>query len=279
MDNANKKVDDVEIVDNNNRHDSGNNTNQTGTGVKGKVWIYAVVLFTSAFIVLLLTGYSQIKFNKNMTEYKNVIFSNEADREKWRTDLEGVMLENKRYLQEIEKLTLQLADTKNEITDLSETLIENKNGQDKITENYENLSEARNLFDKGNILESGKILFAKVEKNLLGSKAALEYEAMVEAIKDKGSKIAYAEGRRFYQNKEYAKASEMFKKSLEYNKETYYSDDSNYYLAWSLYKSDRYAEALETLDNMYSSFPESQFIKQGEAQALAKIIKQKTVSN
>lgn len=34
------------------------------------VWIYAVILFTSVFVVLLLTAYSQIKLNTNINKYQ-----------------------------------------------------------------------------------------------------------------------------------------------------------------------------------------------------------------
>ena len=46
---------------------------------KNTIWIYAVILFTCVFILLLLTGYSQVKFNRNLNEYRNKLISSEEE--------------------------------------------------------------------------------------------------------------------------------------------------------------------------------------------------------
>jgi hypothetical protein len=65
-----------------------------GKNGKGKVWVYAVVLFTSAFIVLILTAISQIRFNKNIDEYRDQISNKEIEKSKFQLNLNSVLEEN-----------------------------------------------------------------------------------------------------------------------------------------------------------------------------------------
>lgn len=50
---------------------------------KKTVWIYAVVLFTSAFIVLMITAYSQIKVNKNIDYVRDKLGNSEKEKKQF----------------------------------------------------------------------------------------------------------------------------------------------------------------------------------------------------
>jgi len=62
---------------------------------KKTVWVYAVILFTSAFIVLLITAYSQIKVNKNIDEVRNKLGSTEKEKSNFQMSLSSALAENK----------------------------------------------------------------------------------------------------------------------------------------------------------------------------------------
>jgi cell division protein FtsL len=74
---------------------------ENGNGRKA-VWMYAVILFSSAFIVLLLTAYSQIKLNKNITRYEGQIHDEKQQNINFKTDLYS--LQFRILLQNLEKI-------------------------------------------------------------------------------------------------------------------------------------------------------------------------------
>ena len=71
---------------------------------KNTIWIYALILFTCVFILLLLTGYSQIKFNRSLNEYRNKLISSEEEINISSHNLKTALEENEMLYKKIEKL-------------------------------------------------------------------------------------------------------------------------------------------------------------------------------
>lgn len=67
---------------------------------KKTIWIYAVILFTSAFIVLLISAYSQMKFKKNANEYSSSNEINNEIRRRIHFSLSSAVDENEKLAKE-----------------------------------------------------------------------------------------------------------------------------------------------------------------------------------
>ena len=130
---------------------------------KNTIWIYALILFTCVFILLLLTGYSQTKFNRSLNEYRNKLISSEEEINISSHNLKTALEENEMLYKKIEKLNKTLEEKTAAFNELEEKL---KNKEKEIDErifinNYELLLEAEEYFNNGEVIKSSIILLEK----------------------------------------------------------------------------------------------------------------------
>ena len=181
---------------------------------KKTIWVYAVVLFTSAFVVLLLTAYSQIKFNKNIDEYKNRISSEEKQKVNFKTDLSSSIDENKKLKTNNEALTKENSKLKSDIEKMKDD-ITNLQQNDK-TDKYEALMLAINLYEKGEIEDCAEMLYRlNYSQEMLGEQGYKKYKELVDkTFKPAAEKIYFEAYKSYYLKKQYSSAIKRFRLSL-----------------------------------------------------------------
>lgn len=232
---------------------------------KKSIWVYAVILFTSAFIVLLLTAYSQIKFNRNLSDYKNQLYTEENAKNDFKMNLGTALGENKKLGEELKSIEQELADTKVKLEESSAALKRQQQKNISSLSAYDLLLQAQIENSKGNILESADILYNKIDSKLL-EKAGMElFEELVAKVYVEAAEILYNQGYSQYLNRDYDGAVESLKKSLDYSAYEYFSDDCLYFIAYSRYRQENYKEAKEYMNKIINDYPGSNYKNQAEA--------------
>lgn len=240
-------------------------------GGKKKVWIYAVILFTSAFIVLLLTAVSQIKLNKNISDYKTQIYAKEKEKSDFQLNLSSSKNENKKLQEEL-KITKEVLD--NEIKAKENEIKKQKELETKIKEvidSYENLIKAENEFLNEDYVTCALILSKQCDAEYLNDEATKKYLFLREKTYGKASKTLYTDGLKKYRRGEYDAAVSNFQSSVDLMPNEYYSDDCYYYIAYSLYMSGKYDFSVKAVDKLLIDYPSSSYIS--DAYDLLKLMK------
>lgn len=231
---------------------------------RGRIWLYAVVLFTSAFVVLLITAYSQIKFNRSIDDYRSQIHSNESEKNKFRINLDAAMEKNVKLEKEIKKLESQIAEAEAKTTKKEEENTELAQKHQKTIKSYEALITAVREYQKGNIIGCAETLYEQVDIDCLDKEGMAEYNNLAEKTFKKASHAYYLEGYKYFNNKDYAKAMESFFKSLEMSDREYFSDDCYYYLAYSAYEEGDEESARAYIETLKEKYPDSQYLDDAE---------------
>jgi TolA-binding protein len=229
-----------------------------------KVWKYAVILFTSAFVVLLLTAYSQIKFNRNIDNYRSQIYNGENEKNKYRVNLKTALDENVMLKEEIAQVKNQLIDDEKKLEDSDK---EKQQLQDKYTDmqnNYEALLAAESEYAKENIIKCAEMLISQVNINQLGPEGKIVYQSMADVVFEKASYQFYKEGYGQYKKKQYLEAAKSFADSLRYSKKSYFSDDCYFFLAYSEHYQGNNTISREYIDLLLKNYPDSSYKKDAE---------------
>lgn len=227
---------------------------------KAKVWIYAVVLFTSAFIVLLLTAFSQIKFNKNINEYKNQITDKETEKGKFQLNLNYALEENKKLSEENEKLKEEMKE--NELileNQISEAESLNKVQQATI-ESYENLLLAENKYENKDYAYCAEILSNKIKPDHLSEEGNKKYNFLLKESIKKAPLQLYTEGKILFSDKKYQEAIGKFTQSVKLSEAEYFSDDCYYYIILSEYKLGNNEAVKGNIKILMQKYPKSGYI-------------------
>lgn len=226
---------------------------------KAKLWVYAVVLFTSAFIVLLITAYSQIRINRNITDYQNQIFAKENEKNQFMINYKTASEEIARLEQEVDSLNKTVTGNKDEIDKLKEEQTSLNARMEEITGAYELLAAAEEELDKGNIVNSAEILLDKLDATLLSANGNIRYEKLKEATYKKASSLLYRQGYERYTKKLYSQAAESLIKSIRLSNIEYFTDDCYYFLAYCEYRTGNNEKAKEYLNTLLNGFPKSSY--------------------
>lgn len=236
--------------------------------VKKTVWLYAVILFSSAFVVLLLTAYSQIKFNKNITEYKNQIYTGEKEKKDYKTNLSQTLDENKVLKEDVKRINSELTKLKNDQESLKKGLEDGQNKLNQSVISYDGLIDAENSYNNGDITSCALTLKNKVDVQLLGKSAQEKYNSLInKTLKDSAFKLYY-KGLDLYKKKKYDEAIESFKQSLSLTTEEDYSDDCYYFVAYSYFRKNDNNTSANFLSEMLKNYPGSDYYE--DAQELLK---------
>lgn len=235
------------------------------------IWVYAIVLFTSAFIVLLLTAYSQIKFNKNIDEYKNQLSSESREKKDFQLNLNEVIEANKKITGELETVKDELAKANSMAEENKKSMEQRENILSGKLEQYEQLIIAQNEYFKGNIVESAKILYNQKNNNLLEGQAKDRYLDLVEKTFKEAAYQLYHKGYNKYANKSYDQAIESLTEAHGMAPDEFFSDDCLYFIAYSHYRQGDPVGAAEYFGEVVKQYTESNYNK--DAQAMLKLLK------
>lgn len=231
---------------------------------KSKVWLYAVVLFTSAFIVLLLTAYSQIKLNSNLSNYKNQISIKETEKNKYQLSFVNAQDINKKLNEENKKLQADIKNIEDELKKLNEEKLQMEDDlNNKITVN-ELLCEAQSEYLKGNIVNCAGLI-KEIDINNLNTKAMEMYNLLSQKAFVEAGKLLFDEGYKLYGSRNYAAAADKFLQSREYSVNSDYSDRCLYYLAYSKLRTGSITEAVGYMDHLLQDYPDSKYKKSAGA--------------
>lgn len=231
---------------------------------KKTVWIYAVVLFTSAFIVLLITAYSQIKVNQNIDEVKNKLGSTEKEKSNFQMNLSSALAENKKLSENIVILEKEIEDLKLNETSLQQEIKDLQNENTLKFENYQKLMKADIYYYSGDIKNCSLVLTREIKSDLLEKDAMELYKKLIDLTVNKAALEFYREGYEYYKNKDYDKAIESFNNSLSLKDDDYFSDDCYYFIGYSNYKKGNLSSAKDAMETLISKYPDSTYKKDAE---------------
>ncbi len=224
-----------------------------------KLWIYAVILFACAFIVILATGYSQIKIKNSLNNAQSKA-SNAV--KKSISAEQNLSSANKK----IDSLKEQLETATTNSVAISKQLEKYK----ASLTSYEALVKAENADNNGNYINCALILKTDCDSKFLEADALKTYNALANKTFEKASVSLYYNGYEYYVNREYKKSIDSFKKSLIIIKNAYYSDDCYYFIAYSQYALGKYDDAKATVKSLMKSYPSTNFLP--DAKNLLKLL-------
>lgn len=228
-------------------------------GVK-TVWIYAIILFTSAFIVLLFTAYSQIKLNSNLNDYKNQISSQKKEKINFITDLNTTQIENNKLKTNIASLKEQIAKLRKERDSIVEKLKAAESKYTSVTTTYDSLLQAEKEYDNGNFVACAEILSKKYKLEQLGTSGRERFSNLIGKSYGKAAQKLYFEGYSEYVKSNYNNAISNFQRSFKLLQHEYYSDDCLYFIAYSQLKLGKNTLAKQSFSLLIKKYPESSYI-------------------
>ncbi len=227
---------------------------------KSKLWVYAVVLFTSAFIVLLFTAYSQIKLNENLNRYKNQVINKETENKEVQQNFLSAQEMNDKLNNEIENLKEE-----NKSLEASIDILEDENNNisgklNALDQEYGNFLAALNLYmndDFVNCVEALNIISAG-NSELTGNE---HYISFSKVVKTKAGKELYDEGYASYRKRDYEEAAKKLISSYEYAPNEVFSDECLYYIAYSQFYLNNGGAAIDYMNKLIDNHPDSNLIK------------------
>lgn len=228
---------------------------------KKQIWIYALILFTGAFIVLLLTAYSQIKFQNNISEYQNKLSTEEKAKINVVTDYNAAVKEIKRLTEEVESLRKKVVDSEQSLSSEESKSLD-------LQEKYNNtivcndlLFSAYQYYNSGDYINCAIKLKYDINTDLLSTKTKEVYDDLVLKSYNKASKLLYADGYKNYKDKKYDEAIESFNRTIDFGqKDEYFMDDAYFYLAKSYCKVSKFNEAKLLISTFINNYPNSTFM-------------------
>lgn|GEM_PF-2484596 len=220
--------------------------------------IYSVTLIIT--FIISVSGYFVYHsfYNKSFLSHENdsprAEFNMETEEEKAKID--ELMNENN-------KLKEQLVEKENQLQQEIEKLKQDEINKQKelIAENMDKLMEAQKLFYSQQYIQCAQYL-ETIDVSMLGENSKelynqLAYTAFLQA----GEKL-YFEGTNEFKVGNYQAAIEKLKKSFDYQKTQYYSDDALYFLAYAYYKNGEYEKASETALKLLQDYPDTTYRKE-----------------
>ena len=228
---------------------------------KKQIWIYALILFAGAFIVLLLTAYSQVKFQNNISEYQSKLSTEEKAKINVVTDYNAAV-------KEIDRLTAEIENIRNKLIQSEQNLAIEEGKILDLEAKYNNtivcndlLLVAYEYYNKEDYINCAIKLKYDINTELLSIKSKEKYDFLVSMSYSKAAQMLYSQGYKSYKNKKYNEAIESLNRAIDFGqKNEYFMDDAYFYLAKSYYKELKYNEAKKLINSFIDNYPNSTFI-------------------
>jgi len=230
--------------------------------IKKTVWLYAVVLFTSAFVVLLLTYYSQLKTDKSLNEYKGRLSNEEKKSLLYQNNLNSALEEKNNLNKEIENLKKQLEEEKNKLKESKEEIEKVRKNYLETMNSYDQLLLSKKEYDNGNYVKSADILLNNCDNNNLNSIGKEMYNKLSFDVFDKAARELYIQGYKSYMQKSYYDSIQKFSDSLNFSKHNYLSDDCYYLRAYSYLNIGDKVNAKKDFEEILDNYKDSSYIKE-----------------
>lgn len=224
-----------------------------------KIWVYAVVLFTSAFIVLLITAYSQIKVNRNIVEYREQIYKDENEKRKYLLNLNSALEENMKLVNELKTLKEKLNEYESRLEEQEASEKESREKYDNINATYESLAAAFNDYENENPVSCAERLKNDIKTELLGPEGLRQYRQLWELSHKKAAHELYLKGYNSYRNKDFKAAADYLNRSLGFADDMIFSGDCYFLLANMEYKQGNVDIAKKYLYILLEKYPSSSY--------------------
>jgi TolA-binding protein len=227
---------------------------------KTKVWLYAVILFTSAFLILMFTAYSQIKMNKSLDRYKNQIYSKETEKNEYLENFTSAQEMNKKLNEEINDLKKEKTELENEVFLLKVELENSKEMQENKDAAVEALLNGMSEYLNGNTVESAGYLKNIDNSGLEGSALEL-FNGLSSRVYSEAGEILYNDGFRLYKRGDNQEAAAKLLLSTQYAPSESFSGKCMFYLAYAELKIGNKTSALEHMNRVITDYPSSGYLK------------------
>lgn len=233
---------------------------------KKQIWTYALILFTGAFIVLLLTAYSQVKFQNNISDYQNKLSSQEKAKINAVTDFNTAIKENKSLKTEIEGLREKLVESEQKLATEETKSVDLETKFNNAAGASDQLLTAQDYYVKDDYINCAVTLKYGINIEYLSSKALQIYNDLASKSYSKASLSLYRDGYKSYRKKNYNDAIVNFNRAIDFSKQDdYYIDDAYFYLATSYYRINNYTEAKRIITVFTAGYPKSSFVSSMKA--------------
>lgn len=227
---------------------------------KSNVWFYGIILFTSAFIVLLFAGFSQIRMNRSLDDYKSQVFNTESEKNKYLQNFSSAQEMNEKLNEEIKTLEEENSELLSENYALKSEKAALEAAISKKKTASDGLANVINAYIGGEVAEAASLL-KNVDSNYLEDKSFEIFSILDTKIKLEAGKLLYDEGYSLYKRAKYAEASEKLLLSSQYAPAETFSDKCLYYLSYAQVKIGDTVAALEHMTSLIDRFPESRYLK------------------
>jgi TolA-binding protein len=229
---------------------------------KKQIWMYALILFAGAFIVLLLTAYSQDKFQNNISEYQNKLSTEEKAKINVVSDFNAAVKENKQLKKEIDSLRNKIIDSEQEIATGEQKSTDLKLKLDNTIVCNNLLLAAYEYYNNKDYVSCAVTLKYDINTIYLSTKANESYNDLVSKSYEKASKLLYIDGYKNFKIKNYDEAIVSFKRCIDFSTNNeYYIDDAYYFMAKSYYETLKFDEAKSLISSFIDKYPESTFVE------------------
>ena len=221
---------------------------------KNTIWLYAIILFSSAFVILALTAYSQIKFNRNIDDYRGQMEEQQQQKMDAQVNLNSALEENRIIREEITKLRTETTALKEENASLSKKVME---GQMSIYY-HTVLIAAVKEYAQGNKEEAARLLLMEsFDSQNLSDEAKKQYDEILAGLSVGEAEKLYFQGYKAYTYGDYSTAANQLLLSARISDNEYFSDDCYYLAYYCMLKLGQTAQAEQVLQNLEEQFPSS----------------------
>lgn len=226
---------------------------------KQSVWLYAVILFISAFIVLLFTAYSQIKLNKNLENYKNKVSTTETEKELYQKHFASAQEMNDELSKQIEDLEKENEELKQELTEIKQGKSDLEFEYIKRTAANRLLSKALVIYMDGDPAEAFDVL-EKVDAEDLDEESVHAYDILKKKAGYEAGLKLFNEGYDLYRRAKYEQAASTLDRSYSYAPDEEFSDKCLYYRASAELKAGDESSAVASMKLLITRFPDSDYL-------------------
>jgi len=230
---------------------------------KSNIWLYGVILFTSAFLVLLFAAYSQIRMNRDLEDYRSQFLDTETEKNKYLRSFSTAQEMNEALNKEIQMLQEENESLKEQINELTEEKVRLEESLKQKQEASAGLAKALDLYYKGDVTGAAEqfmnINTDKLDGELAEISKELERKARLEA-----GKVLYNEGITLYGKGNYAGALEKLSLAFRYAPKEDFSDKCLYFLGYAEFRTGDKASAIKHMKQLLKEYPESKYIRRAK---------------
>lgn len=223
------------------------------------LWVYITIFFAVIFVLLIITAFSQIKYNKSITKYKSDIQNEQSDKAKYQLNLKNALEENESLHSEVDKLNKNIDELKKQIDEKDKALSELQDKYKNALTFYEKLRKAEAEYNNGNVNECALILKSINLQDDYDENSRELYNNLAELSFYTASESLYYEGYNLYLGGNFSQAIDKFKNSLYISENEYFSDDCYYYLAYSEFGNGNIESAVNYMKDLINKYPDSMF--------------------